>query len=634
MLQMSKSRMRLYSGITAFFMVAALFAFQITHISTAYANYTVIVDPSQQYQTIQGWGTSMAWWANIIGGWSDSQRIPLADALYDPTKGIGLNIVRYNFGADGPGNVCTSQMKEGRNIPSFEPTQGNYVWTNDARQLWFAQAAKARGADVFEGFVNAPPAWMLNNSCTAGGAGGAENISTAHYSDLASYIATIAKHFHDSFGLTLQTVAPFNEPSGTWWTSTGTQEGLFVSRSTQNAILPLVATALSQNGASAYTSVSSPDDNTVAWANSDYAAYSSASKAVISQWNTHTYGGSDADRIAGYTTIGQIDHKRVWMSEWGKGAQGSQIAAALTLSREILDDEQHLHPAAWVAWQAVNEAGDTPDSMWGLAYRNSNNTLSYPSRYYAMGNYSKFVREGSLMIGNNDANSFTSYNASTHTLVLVTTNSATSNNTVTYDLSRFSSVGSTATPYQTSASANLQQLAGVGISNKVFSSTLPAQSITTFVIPNVTYTGGTAIGGGYYALANQHSNLLLDVTSASTSTGAKVIQWNSNGGTNQQWRLVPVSGGFYNIVNRNSGLLLDVTSSSTGPGASIIQWSSTGGTNQQWSLVPAGGGFYTIVNRNSGLLLDVNGASTSAGAGVIQWNNTAGSNQLWRLILL
>jgi O-glycosyl hydrolase len=634
MLRQSKSRMQISSGMAAVLLLTTLLAVQVTHATTASANYTVTVDPSQQYQSIQGWGTSMAWWANIIGGWSDSQRVPLADALYDPTKGIGLNVLRYNFGADGPGNVCESQMKAGRNVPSFEPTKGNYVWTNDANQLWFAQAAKARGADVFEGFVNSAPAWMLDNSCTAGGPGGAENISSSHYTDFASYIATIAQHFHNSFGITLQSVEPFNEPSGTWWTSTGTQEGMYVSHSTQNTIIPLVASALSQNGASAYTSVSSPDDNTVTESNSDYASYSSATKADIAQWNTHTYGGSDSDRIAAYTNSGQIDHKRLWMSEWGKGAQGTQIAAALALSHEILDDEQHLHPAAWVAWQAVNEAGDTPDSMWGLAYRDSNNNISYPSRYYAMGNYSKFVREGYTMIGNNDASTFSAYNATTHTLALVSTNSSTSSNTISYDLSRFSSVGTAATPYQTSASENLKQLATVGISNKTFSSSLPAQSITTFVIPNVTYTGGTGIGSGYYELANHNSHLLLDINGASTSNGAKAIQWNGNGGTNQQWSLVPVSGGYYNIVNRNSGLFLDVTSSSTSPGASVIQWNSNGGTNQQWSLVPISGGYYNIVNRNSGLLLDVTSGSTSPGASVIQWSSTGGTNQQWSLILL
>ncbi|GHO90690.1 hypothetical protein KSF_007380 [Reticulibacter mediterranei] len=78
-------------------------------------------------------------------------------------------------------------------------------------------------------------------------ANGAENISSTHYSNFTSYIATITKHFHDSFGITLKTVDPFNEPGGTWWTSTNTQEGMYVSTNTQNAIIPLVASALSQN---------------------------------------------------------------------------------------------------------------------------------------------------------------------------------------------------------------------------------------------------------------------------------------------------------------------------------------------------------------------------------------------------
>ena len=479
-------RMQLACALSAFLTITTLVGMQVFNTTAAQAaGYTVTVTPSQKYQTIQGWGTSMAWWANIIGGWSNSQRTALADALYSPTAGIGLNVQRYNFGADGPGNVCHNQMKEGRNVPSFEPTKGNYVWTNDANQLWFAQAAKARGADVFEGFVNSAPAWMLLNSCTAGGPGGAENLSPTHYSDFASYIATIDKHFHDSFGITFQTVDPFNEPSHTWWNSNATQEGMRVTPASQSKIIPLVASALSQNGASAYTGISAPDDNTVSQSINDYNAYSSTAKADVVQWNTHTYSGSDADRANAYTNIGQAGHKRIWMSEWGTGSQASPIAAGLRLSREILDDEQHLHPTAWVAWQAVNEAGDSPNSMWGLAYRNSNNTISYPARYYAMGNYSKYVREGSQVIGNSDASSLTTYNASSKTLTIVTTNSSTSSETVGYNLSNFSNAGSTATPHQTTASENLAQLANIGISGKMFSATLPAQSITTFVIPNV-----------------------------------------------------------------------------------------------------------------------------------------------------
>lgn len=117
---------------TILLVLIPLIAFEGGNIPVAHADYSVTVTPSQQYQTIQGWGSSLAWWANIIGGWSNSQRTALADVLYNPTTGIGLNLVRYNFGADGPGNTCEGQMKAGRSVPSFEPTQGSYNWSADA----------------------------------------------------------------------------------------------------------------------------------------------------------------------------------------------------------------------------------------------------------------------------------------------------------------------------------------------------------------------------------------------------------------------------------------------------------------------------------------------------------------------
>ena len=32
------------------------------------AQTTVTVDPATKYQTIKGWGVSLCWWANILGG--------------------------------------------------------------------------------------------------------------------------------------------------------------------------------------------------------------------------------------------------------------------------------------------------------------------------------------------------------------------------------------------------------------------------------------------------------------------------------------------------------------------------------------------------------------------------------------
>ena len=39
-------------------------------VGSRMASDVVHVDPRVRYQTVEGWGTSLAWWANVIGGWS------------------------------------------------------------------------------------------------------------------------------------------------------------------------------------------------------------------------------------------------------------------------------------------------------------------------------------------------------------------------------------------------------------------------------------------------------------------------------------------------------------------------------------------------------------------------------------
>jgi hypothetical protein len=151
---------------------------------------------------------------------------------------------------------------------------------------------------------------------------------------------------------------------------------------------------------------------------------------------------------------------------------------------------------------------------------------------------------------------------------------------------------------------------------------------TTWSIDSATGLWGDA-GSTSYHISSVKSSLLLDVTGSSKTAGAQIIQWNNNGGANQDWTLVSASGGYFFIVNKNSGLYLDVSSSSTSSGANIVQWTSSGGTSQQWSLVAVSGGYYTIVNRNSGLVLDVSGGSITAGANIIQWTSNGGTNQQW-----
>ena len=146
-------------------------------------------------------------------------------------------------------------------------------------------------------------------------------------------------------------------------------------------------------------------------------------------------------------------------------------------------------------------------------------------------------------------------------------------------------------------------------------------------------TGGTDVfySGAYYRFLNVNSGQALDVNSASTASGAAIIQWPQNGGTNQQW-VITADGSYYEIKNRNSGDVLDISGASTASGANVIQYPWSGANNQQWQLTAVSTDVYKVTNRNSGDVLDVNGASTTNGAGIIQWPSNSATNQQWQIV--
>ena len=145
-------------------------------------------------------------------------------------------------------------------------------------------------------------------------------------------------------------------------------------------------------------------------------------------------------------------------------------------------------------------------------------------------------------------------------------------------------------------------------------------------------SGGGSYPSGYHQLVADNSGLCVDVSGASTSTGAPVIQWTckSGGGSNQEWQFNPVSGGYGELQNQNSGQDLVVLNASTSAGAKVIQWTQNGTTNGLWRPIALSNGSWQFQNENSGQCLDVTGASSSLSVQLEQWpckSNAAGSNQ-------
>ena len=94
------------------------------------------------------------------------------------------------------------------------------------------------------------------------------------------------------------------------------------------------------------------------------------------------------------------------------------------------------------------------------------------------------------------------------------------------------------------------------------------------------------LANGNDLIVNASSGKVLDDPNFSTSNGTTLIQYQLNGGTNQQWNLVAQTDGNWELKNASSGKVLADPNSSTANGTAIQQYQPTGGTNQQWSISP------------------------------------------------
>jgi len=490
---------------------------------------TVVIDPTNQYQTIEGWGTSLCWWANVIGSWSDTtKKNEIIDLLFDPTNGLGLNIVRYNIG--GGENPTHDHMRPGAEVPGYKPTEeGGYDWTADANQRWCLQQAKNKGANIFEAFSNSPPYWMTYSNCSAGSDTliATNNLKDDYYDDFADYITEVIKHFKDYWGITFRTISPMNEPVALWWGSESNQEGCHYDRDKQNLLIKEVGSALLSKGL-ADTTVSAPEEYSTGESKDSYNSYDSTAKSYISQVNTHTYTyqGTGSDH-RGLKNVTANDGKRIWMSEvccpfYGDAPHDhNDITGPMDLAENIMKSLKELEAVSYVYWQVVEDEG--AQNNCGFIHANFEGTEEYwiTKQYYAMGNFCKFIKPGFKIIRSDNSEVLAALDTPSNKLIIVVRNNSDSDISYKYDLTKFTDITAAyITSYRTSSTEALVQLSNVSISNKTFTATAKSKSITTYVISGASYTGPLNVNDELCGVGNNQFEYVGSWSYYSSQSGA------------------------------------------------------------------------------------------------------------------
>ena len=169
------------------------------------------VSPEVSWGVWDGWGTSLCWWANVLGARDD-----LADLVFTtnnvtlhgqgrPIPGLGMNIARYNAGGSGWRKYDGAAMVASKNEPgwkqiagfwedgsSADPSSPSWNWTADANQVAMLQKAQKRGANILELFSNSPMWWQCSNHNPSGNDDGSkDNLEARNHLAHASYLAEV-----------------------------------------------------------------------------------------------------------------------------------------------------------------------------------------------------------------------------------------------------------------------------------------------------------------------------------------------------------------------------------------------------------------------------------------------------------
>ncbi|MEU0074256.1 glycoside hydrolase [Streptomyces sp. NPDC006332] len=414
---------------------------------TAHADATIAVNPGTSYGTWEGWGTSLAWWANVFGARDDFADIffTTKSVSYNGTTlpGLGLNIARYNLGACSWNSVSGTTMAVSPNIPAFkqiegfwqdwnneDPASSAWDWTADANQRAMLVKAVNRGATT-ELFANSPMWWMCSNHNPSGASDGGNNLQTWNYRQHASHLAAVALRAKNAWGVNFATVDPFNEPSSSWWTATGTQEGCHMDATVQSAVLPYMRSELDKRGLTA-TKISASDETSYDLARTTWGSFSSSTKALVNRVNVHGYQGSGGRRDGLYTDVVTNSGKALWNSE-----TGDSDGTGATMASNLLYDFRWLHPTAWVYWQVMD-----PSTGWAMiAYdQGTLQPTTVQTKYYVMAQFSRHIRPGMRILDTGVSYAAAAYDASAKRLVIVALNTSTAAQTLTFDLSRFTTV--------------------------------------------------------------------------------------------------------------------------------------------------------------------------------------------------
>ena len=402
----------------------------------------------------------------------------------------------------------------------------NYDWNADANQMNILKAAmEASGEDfIAEAFSNSPPYFMTYSGCSSGAVDSSKNnLRSDSYDAFAAYMADVIVHWAQEGTVNFQSATPMNEPDTAYWgANSNKQEGChFDPGAAQSRVIvalkkELEAQAKDMEAGAAKTAIeniilSGTDETDIDKAITSYNSLTAQAKETISRIDTHTYSGSKRTELS---KLAKSAGKNLWMSEVdgayaAGGENAGEMKAALGLAQRIMTDLKGLRSSAWILWNAVDMNVDAENEWdkddlealgwnemknkgyWGIAIGDHNNKeIVLTKKYDAFGQFSRYIRPGYSLIDSDNDNTLAAYDPKGHQAVIVAMNTSDTDQTWKFDLTKFMSMDENIEAYRTCTGERWEDVSMATVTpneDNTFTANMAANSITTYVISDVTY---------------------------------------------------------------------------------------------------------------------------------------------------
>ncbi|MHA6757200.1 glycoside hydrolase family 30 protein [Streptacidiphilus sp. PAMC 29251] len=378
---------------------------------------TITVDPSQTYQSIDGFGASITdASATLLSALPQGQRDSVMGSIFSPTAGIGMSMLRQPLGSS---DFVNGPFYTYDDLPSgqSDPTLAHFSIAHDQAQI-IPLLKQAISLNPKLKVVVAPwgqPAWMKDNNSVVGG-----HILPADYQVYANYLLKSVQAYQAA-GVPVYAMSVENEPQNR--TPLG-YPATDVPVAAETAIINALGPLLQANGLG-NVKIMAYDHN---WAEhpNDTASAAKLGEAPELNYASDILNSSAAQYISGdafhcyYGDAGaqtaihnQFPTKDVWFTECSGSHDAGQPLSQYFSDTLNWQSNNVTIPALqnWsksvLLWNLALDSNGSPHNQGcgtctgTIAIDGTN--VTYNAEYYLTGHLSKFIQPGAIHIGSNNA---------------------------------------------------------------------------------------------------------------------------------------------------------------------------------------------------------------------------------------